>query len=143
MVIALLPMMSLAVGAAPSDNPFVGSWESFDHIERDGFVDNSRVRLHISDSGQFQLRDEAAIGCRNLGFGFVPATVQGSGEFDGFEFIGSGDLYCYPSDEEDRVFAAGPLTLVFEYDESSDTLFDGVECWWRTGVSDSSACPAP
>lgn len=143
-VVAFLLVAAPAIGV-PRDNPFVGSWESFDDFidPGDGFHDTSHVRLQIGNSGQWNLRDDGANVCRVNGFGFVPGTIKGSGEFvsnGGPEFHTSGDLYCYPRDGRGRTLLLEGLPGNFVYDEVSDTLDDGFSCWWRTGRGDPSDC---
>ena len=141
-VVAMLAALLVAVPvtAAPPDNPFVGSWESFDNYFNGEFLDTSHVRLHISNSGQWQFRDDAASYCFFNGQGFVPYTVQGPGEFDGSVFYGSGESYCYPDGSRRQLM--DPFTEhSFVYDEASDTLFGTGTCFWRTGRGDPSDCP--
>ena len=141
--ILLLVMAFAPAAAAPPDNPFVGSWESFDDFydPGDGFYDNSHVRLQISNTGVFRIRDEAANGCRTRGFGFVPATFAGTAEFveDGTELSGFGDLVCFPRDGLGRT-DVDTFPFWISYNEATDTLWDGGVCWWRTGTGDSTDC---
>ena len=140
MVLSVVPMASVVADDRPV-NPMVGSWESFDDFPRpDEGWDNSHVRMQIGNTGQFHLRDEGASICIAADFGFVPASINGSGDFEGSVFIGSGDLYCYPEQSGRQLW--GEIQIEVHHDEDTDTLFYGT-CWWRTGSGDPSDCPTP
>lgn len=126
--------------AAADVNPFIGSWESIDPAP-----DSSHVRLQIGGSGHWHLRDEQGTVCLNNGFGFVPATARGVGEFtsaDTYEAAG-GDIYCHPRDGQGRQFVFTGPDIGYAYWPDTDILIDdfGV-CWWRSGTGDPSRCPA-
>ncbi len=120
-------------------NPFVGSWESVDPDP-----DNSHVRLQIGATGNWHLRDEQGSVCLNNGFGFVPATAQGTGEFtsaDTYE-ARDGDIYCYPRDGRGRQYVLTAAGGDYAYWPESDVIIDQFgTCWWRTGTGSPSACP--
>jgi hypothetical protein len=129
--------------ASASVNPFIGSWETFDDLPDD----KSRIRLQIGNDGTLVLRDEAASGCRNNGFGFVPATLTAQGEFDSSSdpsvVEASGDLYCYPRDGRGRTLLVSDVFLRFEYDADKDVLIGthGQEtCFSRVGSGSPSDC---
>jgi len=132
-----------AIGAPPT-NPLIGAWETFDP----GPDDTSHIRLQISPTGTFNLRDEAASGCDGASFGFVAATVRGTGLFDlasdPATFVGSGDLYCYPRDGRGRTLFAPDLAIAVQYDADDDVLIGTagqLTCWSRVGSGDQSDCP--
>jgi hypothetical protein len=132
-------VMAVPAGATPTDNPFVGSWESYDDFSGGDF---SHVRLQIGGNGNFHLRDDAATACLTSGFGFVPGTIKGDGEIinnDPWTFSGTGDLYCHTRDERGRQLLAADFPSLWIYDPVTDTLPSDFNCYYRTG-SDPSAC---
>ena len=136
-------MLLLTAGSAVAEggpNPFVGSWESIDPDP-----DNSHVRLQIGGTGNWHLRDEAASVCLNNGYGFVPASVRGTGEFtsaDTYE-AHAGDIYCHTRDGDGLQFVLTGPTVGYAYWPAADVIIDqfGI-CWWRSGTGEQSNCPA-
>ncbi len=130
MAVVLLAAALPATGA--SGNPFVGSWQNVDAF------DGSHQHMLISGGpGHFHYRDDAASACRNAGFGFVPATLNGVGEFDLDSdpptFAFTADVYCHVRGPGGRQLL-GEVSLTFFYDASTDTLSESaVQCWWRSG----------
>ena len=141
---AIVLLLNLSGWAAPVDardgaNPFVGAWESVDPAP-----DNSHVRLQIGGTGNWHLRDEQGSVCLNNGFGFVPVTARGTGEFtsaDTYE-ADAGDIYCYPGDGRGRQFVVASPAVRYAYWPETDVMIDAFgTCWWRSGGGDPSDCP--
>jgi hypothetical protein len=135
----LLATLVAPASAGQSNNPFVGSWESYDDFPGGDF---SHVRLQVGANGHFHLRDDAATACLNEGFGFVPGAISGFGEVsndDRWTLGTTGDLYCYTRDGRGRQLLAADFSMSLVYDPLTDTLPSDFNCYYRTG-SDPSAC---
>jgi hypothetical protein len=139
-VTILLIATAVPATGRPS-NPFVGAWENVDS------VDMSDQRVTIGGSGHFRYVDRAATACLDAGFGFVPASLRGTGTFATASsgeptFTFTADLYCHVRGRGGRV-SLGPFTLTFTYDATSDTLADSEMqgCWHRP--RNPGACAAP
>ena len=95
-LLAVVMVMALPspVGAAPDDNPYVGSWVT------DDLPIGTELRLQIGNTGRFHTWDEAVLGgpCR---LGLV--THQGQGEFVGSSFVVTAPFkrLCHPADGSD------------------------------------------
>ena len=117
-----------AIGSPP--NPLVGSWQNVD------VLDGSDQHLSIAPgAGHFHYRDNAATGCDTAGFGFVPASLSGFGEFGDESLSFAADIYCHVRGPGGRQLL-GPVSLTFTYDAVSDTLTDslGQRVWQPGGL---------
>ena len=126
--VAVLVTSALPAAGRPA-NPFVGSWENTDAF------DGSHQHLSIGGGpGHFRYRDAGASACLNAELGFVPASLSGSGEWDGSTFAFTADLYCHTRGRGGRQLLF-PVSLTFTYDTATDTLSDsgGQGCWYRSG----------
>ena len=110
--------MAYPVEAAPSNNPYVGSWVA------DDLPVGTELRLQIGNSGQFHTWDEEVLGglCQ---FGLV--THQGQGEFIGTSFVVSAPFkrLCHPADGSDAFELPqlpDLLTITYEHNAATDTL---------------------
>ena len=110
--------MAYPVNAAPTDNPYVGSWVA------DDLPVGTELRLQIGNTGQFHTWDEEVLGglCQ---FGLV--THLGQGEFVGTSFVVSAPFkrLCHPADGSDAFELPqlpDLLTITYDHNAATDTL---------------------
>lgn len=129
LAVALMIAAAVPASGVPG-SPLVGSWENTD------LFDGSHQHVSIGGGpGQFVYRDDGATACLDAGFGFVPASLRGVGEFvDESTFAFTADLYCHVRGAGGRQLVA-EVSLIFFYDSGTDTLTDSFEqgCWYRSG----------
>jgi len=141
------PSVPSQTGGTTADDPLVGKWKSYDNwIMPDGFHNSSRLTFMIDQDGAYAFRDSNAGVCRQTGWGYVPFTRTGPGEFDlagrptytGHHAKG----YCHPRGGRGRkpMGDGGPA---LRYDAAADVGYsDFGYCWWRDGVGSRADCTA-
>ncbi len=144
LVSVLLFMTGLAsVGAAPPDNPFVGSWETVSTIIPE--VGEEQVHFAIGATGHIQGQISVSAACY-FAFGEpdIRGSFSGTGEViagDPYVWEGEIDVYCYLGALGGRQLGNEGFGVSFEYHAATDTLIGfGGDCVWRSG-SDASVCP--
>jgi hypothetical protein len=127
-----------SAAAAPSENPFVGSWVS------DDLPEGTVIRLQIGRGGHFHSWDEVTLGTGGLvtSSGFGDFTLDGDPQ--GFSVVG--DRYSHTRDGSGRVFlgTTNPAddAFSFTYDPVLDVLnlvIDG-GCYYRQGTDSATSC---
>ena len=147
----LIAVFAIPASAGPSDNPFVGSWESIyldDSNEIGELLGERDLRFRIGD-GQGHIRGTAnptgicygqfgaIMRSSSLGWGAITSE-------DPYIFEGYLDIYCHT--EQGRQLAFEDFRVEYQYDPDTDTLIAlhypetaQYNCFWRSG-SDPSVC---
>ncbi len=140
------------IGAAPPDNPFVGSWESvyLDESNEIGQLLGERsLRGHIgAGKGHIHSTADPTAICYAQYGELMRSSSLGWGTIvneDPYVFEGYVDVYCHT--EQGKQLAFEDFRLEYQYDPDSDTLIAlnypetaQFNCFWRSG-SDRSVCP--
>ncbi len=153
-VFVLLVALVAPAGAAPPNNPFVGSWESIyldESNEIGELLGERELRFQIG-GGEGHIHGTAnptgicygqygeIMRSSSLGWGTITSE-------DPYVFEGFVDVYCHT--EEGKQLAFEDFRLEYEYDPDTDTLIAlhypetaQITCLWRSGSgSDPSVCP--
>lgn len=118
--VALFIAGATSVGAAPPNNPFVGSWEAF----ASNPIGDEHIRTQIGGGGQIQIRTNLGFICFSEYGQPVPLTATGWGSVvneDPFVWAGQGDAFCHLRDGLGRELVAR-FEVQFQYDPATDTL---------------------
>ena len=125
-VFVLVVALVAPAGAAPSNNPFVGSWESIylDESNEIGHLLGEREqRLRIGGGeSHIQGRSNPSAICYGQYEEFMQSSFSGWGSItseDPYVFEGFADIYCYT--EEGKQLAFEDFRLEYEYDPDIDT----------------------
>jgi hypothetical protein len=153
-VFVLLVALVAPVGAAPPNNPFVGSWESIyldESNEIGELLGERELRLQIG-GGEGRIHGTSNPGgiCYGQYDEFMRSSFLGWGSItneDPYIFEGFVDIYCHTG--EGKQLAFEDFRLEYEYDPDTDTLVAlhypataQIKCAWRSGSgSDPSVCP--
>lgn len=152
-VFLLLVALVTPAGAAPPDNPFVGSWESvyLDESNEIGELlgerelrfqigaGNGHIHGTANPTGICYGQYEEFMRSSSLGWGAITSE-------DPYIFEGYLDVYCHT--ERGRHLAFEDFRVEYQYDPATDTLVAlhypetaQFNCLWRSG-SDRSVCPS-
>jgi len=149
-VFVLVVALVAPAGAAPSNNPFVGSWESVyldESTEVGQLLGEREQRLQIRGSGHIRGASNPGGVCYGVFGEVMRQSFLGRGTVTSespYVFEGSVDIYCHTKQGR-RLGFEGFQVGPFEYDPGTDTLLVGDDgflfnCIWRSG-SDASVCP--
>jgi hypothetical protein len=148
----LIVVFAVPASAGPSDNPFVGSWESvyLDESNEIGELLGEReLRFQIGGQGHIHGTANPTGICYGQYEEFMRSSFLGWGTITleaPYIFEGSFDVYCHT--EQGRQLSFEGFRVEYQYDPDTDTLIAlhypetaQFNCLWRSG-SDRSVCPS-